>query len=194
MSSPKLQSAIGLPFPAALRDDGHAGSGAIEDRVLRLFEECGPGLRRYVASFGLGAAATDDVVQEIFVALFRHLCLGRRETHLKGWLFRVGHNLALKQRQRAMKRLHAEGSWDPAVVAGVADPAASPEQLLAEDRRRQRLSAALGLMPERERHCVYLRAEGLRYRDIARTLGVSLGTVAKSLTSAMRRLEAAGLE
>lgn len=192
MPSPKLHSAIGLPFPAALRDDGRAEG--IEAHVLRLFEECGPGLRRYVASFGLGAAATEDVVQEIFLALFRHLCLGRRETNLKGWLFRVGHNLALKQRRRAMKRLHAEGGWDPAVVEDVADPAANPEELLADDRRRLRLADALRLMPERDRHCVYLRAEGLCYRDIARTLGVSLGTVAKSLTRAMGRLAAAGVE
>ena len=194
MSSSKLQSVIGLPFPASLGDDGRVSSAAIEDRVLALFEECGPGLRRYVSSFGLGPAATEDVIQEIFLALFQHLCLGRRDTNLKGWLFRVGHNLALKHRQKAMKRLHAEGSWDPAVVEGVADPAANPEELLAGDRRRQRLADLLQLMPERDRQCVHLRAEGLGYRDIAGTLGVSLGSVAKCLARAMKRLDAAGLE
>jgi RNA polymerase sigma-70 factor (ECF subfamily) len=46
-------------------------------------------------------------------------------------------------------------------------------------------------MPERDRQCVYLRAEGLCYRDIARTLGISLGSVAKSLTRALTRLTSA---
>ena len=36
-----------------------------------------------------------------------------------------------------------------------------------------------------------LRAEGLTYRDIARTLGVSLGSVAKSMVRAIARLAAA---
>ena len=43
-------------------------------------------------------------------------------------------------------------------------------------------------MPERDRRCLYLRAEGLSYRDIARTLDISLGSVAKSLTRAVTRL------
>ena len=67
-----------------------------------------------MASFNLGAAATEDVVQDVFVALFRHLSLGRPATNLKGWLFQVAHNLALKQRQRTVKRRLIEGAWDAA--------------------------------------------------------------------------------
>ena len=40
----------------------------------------------------------------------------------------------------------------------------------------------------RDRQCLFLRAEGLRYRDIARTLDLSLGGVAKSLGRTMTRL------
>jgi RNA polymerase sigma-70 factor (ECF subfamily) len=76
----------------------------------------------------------------------------------------------------------------------VVDPAADPEQQLSDDRRRLRLCHVLRAMPERDRQCVYLRAEGLRYRDIARTLGISLGSVAKSLTRAITRLTSADLE
>ena len=49
-------------------------------------------------------------------------------------------------------------------------------------------------MPERDRHCVCLRAEGLTYRDIASTLGVSLGSVAKAMVRAIARLTAADME
>jgi RNA polymerase sigma-70 factor, ECF subfamily len=74
------------------------------------------------------------------------------------------------------------------------DPAGDPEQQLSDDRRRQRLCQVLRAMPERDRQCVYLRAEGLCYRDIARTLGISLGSVAKSLTRALTRLTSAEVE
>jgi len=43
-------------------------------------------------------------------------------------------------------------------------------------------------LPARDRHCLFLRAEGLRYRDIAETLGMSLGGVAKSLARSVTRL------
>ena len=54
----------------------------------------------------------------------------------------------------------------------------------------QRVRAVLKALPERDRRCVYLRAEGRRYREIANVLGMSLGGVAKSLTRAIARLSA----
>ena|SRR6266850_3211286 len=192
MPTAKLQSAIGLPFPVTLPADDR--TSAAEADVLLLFDECAPGLRRYVGSFGLGGAATEDLVQEVFLALFKHLCLGRPATNLKGWLFQVAHNLALKQRHKTLQRQATEGAWDAELTERVIDRAANPEERLADEQRRQRLSEILRLMPERDRRCVYLRAEGLRYRDIAKTLNVSLGSVAKSLVRAVARLTAADKE
>jgi RNA polymerase sigma-70 factor (ECF subfamily) len=156
--------------------------------VLGLFDECAPRLRRYVGSFGLGAEATEDLVQEVFLQLFRHLQLGRSRANLRGWIFRVGHNLALKQRARTTRRQKTETAWDRSLADLVIDPGANPEQQLVEDRRERRLRSVMLALPERERQCLYLRAEGLRYREIARALNMSLGAVAKALTRAMTRL------
>lgn len=194
MTTSKLPPAIELSFPASLPGDTAAASIPIEEQVLALFDECGPGLRRYAGSFGLGPTATEDVVQEVFLALFQHLRRGRPQTNLKGWLFQVAHNLALKHRHKALKRRHTEGSWDADLAAGVADLAANPEEQLADTQRRQRLWEVLWAIPERDRQCLFLRAEGLRYRDIAATLGISLGSVAKSLLRAVTGLGAAERE
>ena len=56
----------------------------------------------------------------------------------------------------------------------------------AEQRRR--LRAVFRALPERDRQCLSLRAQGLRYREIAKALGISLGAVAKSLAHAVMRL------
>jgi RNA polymerase sigma-70 factor (ECF subfamily) len=145
-------------------------------------------LRRYVGAFGLTTEVTEDIVQEVFLQLFRHLRLGRSRANLPAWIFRVGHNLALKQRQKAARRQRWEGTWDVTLVNGVRDPGANPEQQLADDRRTHRLRAVVLALPERDRQCLFLRAEGLRYREIAKTLDVSLGAVAKSLARTMTRL------
>jgi RNA polymerase sigma-70 factor (ECF subfamily) len=49
----------------------------------------------------------------------------------------------------------------------------------------------LNALPQRERQCLHLRNDGLRYREIAKVLGISLGAVAKLLTHAIGRLERA---
>lgn len=194
MPTQKLQDVIELTFPATLVAGTPVAPVLVEQEVLALFDDCGPGVRRYVASFNLGSAATEDVVQDVFLALFRHLSLGRPTTNLKGWLFQVAHNLALKQRQRIVKRGLIEGAWDALSAEQVLDDELNPEERLAERQRQRHLVDVLRLMPERDQRCIFLRAEGLCYRDIAKTLGVSLGSVAKSLVRAIGRLSAADRE
>jgi RNA polymerase sigma-70 factor (ECF subfamily) len=162
-------------------------SATIEQDVMLLFDRCGPPLLRYVSSFGLRGEEAEDVVQDVFLTLFRHLRLGRSRSHLRGWLFRVAHNLALKQRASLQKR-EANRSWDDAAVVHRADPSPDPESQLAQSERRIRLVSVLHALPERDRRCIVLRAEGLRYREIAAALGISLGSVAKSLARSITRL------
>jgi RNA polymerase sigma-70 factor, ECF subfamily len=188
----KGSSVFGASLPASLVGYGAESTASTQEDVLRLFDACAPGLRRYVGAFGLTAEVTEDVVQEVFLQLFKHLRLGRSRANLRGWIFRVGHNLALKHREKAARRQRWEGTWDIELVDRVIDPAANPEQQLADDRRVRRLRTIVRALPERDRQCVFLRAEGLRYRDIARTLDISLGGVAKSLARTMKRLTNAG--
>ena len=125
-------------------------------------------------------------------ALFKHLSLGRDAANLTGWLFRVAHNLALKRR-RTMQRRPAHCTWDEPQARRQADRAATPEAEMIHRERHQRLRRIVAALPDRDRRCLVLRAEGLTYRDIAATVDVSLGAVAKSLTRVMTRL-VAGLE
>ena len=177
-------TAIELPLAPALVGNDRA----VADDVLLLFDECARGLRRYVRTFGIGADAADDVVQDVFVYLFRHLQLGRSRDNLKGWLFRVAHNQALKSRKR-QRRLVTSIAGTLVVAESMPDTSADPEAQLAEIRAHARLQALLQALPDRDRRCIFLRAEGLTYRDIARVVGVSLGTVAKSLTRTFTELQ-----
>ena len=59
---------------------------------------------RYALSFGLPPHDAEEVIQEVFLSLFRHLRMGRSRRNLRGWLFRVAHNLALKRRMANCRR------------------------------------------------------------------------------------------
>ena len=84
--------------------------------------------------------------------------------------------------------------WDAAAADRIPDDALNPEERCSCEQRRRHLAGALRKLPERDQRCMYLRAEGLCYRDIAKALGISLGSVAKSVVRALTSLSAADME
>jgi RNA polymerase sigma-70 factor (ECF subfamily) len=71
------------------------------------------------------------------------------------------------------------------------DPGPNPEQQLHARQRQERLWAVFQALPEPDRWCLQLRSEGLRYREIAEVVGISLGSVAQSLERSLSRLASA---
>jgi RNA polymerase sigma-70 factor (ECF subfamily) len=167
-----------------------AGAGDVSDRLERdlvvLFDQFREPLLRYLASFGLAIHDSEEIVQEVFLSLFRHLQNGKSRANLRGWLFRVAHNLALKRRFKVRRDqdVRADGGAEALAV----DPAPSPEDLFASSQARRRLLKVVEALPEQDRRCLALRAEGLRYREIAGILNVSLGSVSLSLTRSLARI------
>jgi RNA polymerase sigma-70 factor (ECF subfamily) len=169
------------PFPA--RPD-------LESEVVSLFDQLRSPLLRYVLSIGMRMQEAEEIVQDVFLSLYRHVRIGRSRSNLRGWLFRVAHNLALKQRESSRRELgSAAGSGDMAERRS--DPAPDPEEQMVRGERRKRLMAVLHALPEQDQACLYLRAEGLRYREIADVLDISLGSVSISLTRSLARLNRA---
>ena len=175
-----------LPLLLSL-PDAQVGAGEIETEVMTLFEQYRVPLLRYAVSFGVPVSDAEEIVQEVFLSLFRHLSLGRSRQNLRGWIFRVAHNLTLKQRL-ANQKLAQRTAADVSVAEEHADPAPGPEEQMSAVQRRNRLQAVVQALPQIDQHCLRLRAEGLRYREIATVVGVSLGAVSISLTRSLARL------
>jgi RNA polymerase sigma-70 factor (ECF subfamily) len=68
------------------------------------------------------------------------------------------------------------------------DPEMNPETLYLKKEVMTRLDAGIARLTEQQRHCVYLRSQGLRYREIASVLGVSVSSAAELLQRAVVRL------
>ncbi|RXH54601.1 RNA polymerase sigma factor [Granulicella sibirica] len=162
-------------------------STRIEREVLDLFDLMRTRLLYYALSFGIPLEDGEDVVQETFFALFRHLQMERPRENLHGWLFRVTHHLALKRRLKIVAEV--KRFVPDAPESGALNP--SPEELLLFQERHTRLGSALKALPQVDQSCLRLRAEGLRYREISKILGISLGSVSASLVRSLARLEQA---
>ena len=182
------ESELALPVHGAIESTRKAPPSPLVEEVVSLFDQLRDRLLRYVISFGLPLEDGEDIVQEVFLALFRHLQLGRSRSNLRAWTFRVAHNQALKRRGQAQIGAHQmvnDGApWEDLV----ADTNPSPEDQVASSQRRQRVLAAVSALREQDRRCLILRAEGLRYREIAEVLDISLGAVSLSLERSLTRL------
>src|SRR5580658_2457636 len=189
MSFSASNSLLKLPLPRAAGAALPALHSELEDEIISLFDQFRDRLLRYALSFGVSVHDGEEIIQDVFLSLHRHLQLGRSRANLRGWLFRVAHNLALKHRlaARKLKTVKSDGR----LVEQQLDPAPNPEEQLAASPRYARLRAVLQALPERDQCCLHLRAEGLRYREIAGVLGMSLGAVSISLTRSLARLERA---
>jgi RNA polymerase sigma-70 factor (ECF subfamily) len=164
---------------------------ADEQEIIQIFDELRNRLLRYLLGFGLPAHDGEEVIQEVFLALFQHLQRGRSRQNLRGWVFRVAHNLGLKRRHASRREAVSVLTWQEGLAVSRPDPAENPEEQLLSSQRQKRLQAVLRALPEHDQWCLSLRAEGLRYREIAEVLDMSLAAVSASLGRSLARLSRA---
>lgn len=187
MRLPPTESIIELSFPSVATVASSAKPSESECEVMRLFEQFRNPLLRYALSFGIPVHDAEEITQEVFLSLFRHLQLGKSRKNLRGWIFCVAHNHALKQRY-ANQRSRDRTASDWMIAERQVDPSPSPEDQISSTQRQRRLLAVVDALPNDDQSCLRLRAEGLRYREIAAILNMSLGAVSISLTRSLARL------
>lgn len=143
-----------------------------------------------------------DVVQEVFLKVFRSIGSFRGNSSLKTWIYRIAVNEAYNHRRwfcRHQRQEVALGSEEGAPhFEGVTDPGRSPFEQAADRETRALVEQALEKLNPKFRAVVVLRdIEDLNYEDIATVLDVSLGTVKSRIMrgrEALRRILEGRLE
>jgi RNA polymerase sigma-70 factor (ECF subfamily) len=176
-----LHGAIEAGMPIRL---DQAETMSREEAVTRLYEEARDDVYRYLLTLGLRPAQAQEATQDVFLRLFATLQKGEHIDNPRGWIFRVAHNLGvtLRGREDSLRAL------EPAFETQLFDRGQNPEQALLDRERRLRFHHAVEALSDQQRNCLYLRAEGFRYREIAAILGVSDSTVGEFLRRAITRL------
>lgn len=179
-----------MPGHVSLFVQTDQGGPRRKSRIGELYDELRPSLMAYLSGLGLFVDEAEDVIQESFLRLVRHRAREREEENLRGWLFRVAHNLTM-DRLRLGNRFVPEGidhdSPDSPVLQ-IADRSLGPEEIAIKREELRRIWAAMGRLTAQQRQAVLLRAEGLRYREIAAVLELSTQRVAELVQRALARL------
>jgi len=141
-----------------------------------------PRLRRYARALTGAISPADDLVQATLAQALEKWRFWQRDRTLRPWLFSIMHNLHVDQ----LRRSHPIDYCDADELPEIPQRPAQLDGLELRD-----LDRALAQLPLEHREILLLVGlEELSYQDVARTLGVPLGTVMSRLSRARARLRA----
>lgn len=160
----------------------------LSETVIAHFEQLGTPVFRYLLRRTHDTGRAEELTQETFLRLCRHLQEGRPLENPKAWLFTVANNLAIDASRTDSKVTDLdEHAWKE-IEESRSGSQADPEKLVLQDERLDRLHMAVLNLTSLQRECLHLRAEGLRYREIADMMGLSMSTVADAVRRATVKL------
>jgi len=133
-----------------------------------------------------------DAVQKAFLRIHKSLRKFRLEDNFYPWLYRIVKNSALNQRRDESRH---KGEI-PLEWVRQSDGRPNAHELMVADDLRQRLWDGIQELPEEMREVFMLyQFQGMKYKDIAETCNIPVGTVMSRLYAARLKLrKAAGLE
>ena len=137
-------------------------------------------------------ADAQDAAQETMLRAYRAMPRFLGLSGVATWLYRIAHNVCLDWLKRPRARREGvsldalrDGGYDPA------DPRPSPEDRYLEASEQDRLRDAIFKLPAQQQALLSLRyGDGLSYEELAKALGLNVGTVKSRLSRAREHLQA----
>lgn len=132
-----------------------------------------------------------DVAQEAFARAYLSIARFRGSAGFYTWLYRILVNLAIDQ-ARARGKERPISLDDPQTATAQREPSADPSASLESKEMAEQIARAVATLPVQQRTALTLReVEGFSYREIARVMNCSIGTVMSRLHSARQKLQQA---
>lgn len=130
-----------------------------------------------------------DIVQEVFVKLFRSIKNFKGRSHFYTYLYRMVMNTAIDHSRKMGKQfvssLDEEGSFEPSdeIEKG-------PERILLQKELEEKVKWAMEKLPVEQKAALLFReVEGLSYEEMADAMGCSIGTVMSRLHYGRKRMQ-----
>jgi len=183
-----MESVETLAISGAVWEKDLLEDTSVRQLVLEHYDREQLSLRKYVGFLGIDPETSREIVQETFLKLQEHLLAGGDQTNLRAWLYRVAHNLT-RNSQVAFRSSKTDLLADVTVAGDPPARAESAERELLERERLSGVNAAIRRLSAAQRGCLVLRAQGLKYREIAEVLNLSISTVGENIQRGLEKLK-----
>jgi len=148
------------------------------------FEVWYPHLLRYVCRFAASRSTAEDVVQEVFLDLYKALLAGQRVDFPKAWTIRVARRKLAELQGRSF---NLELPHEPVEILG--NRGDGSVEVLDSNLDVQRLRGFLSVLTDREEQVLLLRLQAMKFREIGVSLGITTSTVNTLLVRALEKLQ-----
>ena len=165
-----------------------------EAALSELYARWAKPLHRFLAGMCADPVLADDLVQEVFLRVWRAAPRYQPTAKFSTWLFHVARNHWLNEREKRMHRLKplsldSSGDDDEPSIDAPDRDARTPEETALANELGARIQRAVDRLPEKLRETWALAVrEGLPYPEVAAILEIPLGTVKSRMFQAMRLL------
>jgi RNA polymerase sigma-70 factor (ECF subfamily) len=130
-----------------------------------------------------------DIVQEVFIKLFRSIRDFKRESRLSTYLYRMTVNTAIDH-LRKMGKARVSSLDEEEAIQPAEEPERRPDRIFLYKELEGKVNEALNKLPVDQRTAMVLReVEGLSYQEIAETMKSSIGTVMSRLHYGRKRMQ-----
>jgi RNA polymerase sigma-70 factor (ECF subfamily) len=127
-----------------------------------------------------------DLMQDVFMAVFRNLASFRGDSPFKGWMFKIAHYRCIE----FYRRKKPTQSLDDIPEQEEQISEACPEANMFNGQQANILNSAIQLLPVNQKLVVELKFfQHCTFDDIAQQLGISVNTVKSRLYSALDKLK-----
>lgn len=151
----------------------------------RLFAFYAPRLKSFLSRQGFGASDCDDLIQDTMLTVWRKASQFDAEAGaVSTWMFTICRNLGIDRRRRQGRRLKN----DLPPMSDI-DPSPSAEGEIISRENESRVRRALDQLPSEQAAVISLSFFSQSPQtEIAKSLGIPLGTVKSRVRLAMNRL------
>lgn len=143
-------------------------------------------LYSHIRSIVLNHDDTDDVLQNTFIKVFRHLKTFKGESKLFSWVYRIATNEAITFINQKAKR---NGNTTEAFQSKIVDNLKADDYFDGNDIQIK-LQKAIVLLPQKQQLVFKMRYfEEIKYEDMSEILGTSVGALKASYHHAVKKIE-----
>jgi RNA polymerase sigma-70 factor (ECF subfamily) len=153
--------------------------------VAALYQTAREGVVRYLVAIGFDTDTAEEATQDAFLRLYTELREGKEIQQPRSWVYRVAHNLAVNAANRGTRY----AVFTEALEATAIGAESSAEAQLIEKERLESFREAVQRLSERQRACLELRVQGLRFREIAEILEIQKSTAAEFVRRGIEELK-----
>jgi len=166
-----------------------AGSARAWDQLVRHYE-----LRVYTFCLRLTSNQADafDLMQEVFIGVYRNLHRFRGDARFSTWLFRIAYNKAVDMSRRRPDFVALQALDGGADGVQEQECRADPDPLAQADlaQRNRRLAGYLGALPWDQRMLVELKVfQSHTFEEIAQMHEISVNTAKTRFYAALKKLK-----